>query len=103
MAERRPPAKAAKRRRQGRRSLDRGGQAALASTRRHLASRTRIRLAGNPFQHAFPSIVWSILIVSGLAVLYTVLAGLRAVVVTAAIQTVLLLLGAIGILYLIFS
>ena len=40
------------------------------------------------------SIVWSILIVSGLTVLYTVLGGLRAVVVTEAIQTVLLLLGA---------
>ncbi len=40
------------------------------------------------------SIIWSIMIVSGLTVLYTVLGGLKAVVVSESIQSVLLLLGA---------
>jgi SSS family solute:Na+ symporter len=39
-------------------------------------------------------IVWSILIVSLLTMIYTVLGGLKAVVITESIQTVLLLLGA---------
>ena len=42
------------------------------------------------------SIIASILIVSTLTVLYTVLGGLKAVVVTESIQTVLLLLGALA-------
>lgn len=43
------------------------------------------------------SIIASILIVSALTVLYTVLGGLKAVVVTESIQTVLLLLGALAV------
>ena len=43
------------------------------------------------------SIIASILIVSTLTVLYTVLGGLKAVVVTESIQTVLLLLGALAV------
>lgn len=39
-------------------------------------------------------ILWSILIVSSLTVIYTVTGGLKAVVITEAIQTVLLLIGA---------
>ncbi len=42
-------------------------------------------------------IVWSILIVSLLTVLYTVLGGLKAVVITESIQTVVLLLGAVAV------
>jgi len=51
------------------------------------------------------NVVWSILIISGVTVIYTVLGGLKAVVITETIQTFLLLGGAIlvtvlGILYL---
>ncbi len=42
-------------------------------------------------------IVWSILIVAGLTVIYTVIGGLKAVVVTESIQTVLLLGGAVAV------
>ena len=42
-------------------------------------------------------IVWSIVIVAGLTVIYTVVGGLKAVVVTESIQTVLLLLGAVAV------
>jgi SSS family solute:Na+ symporter len=42
-------------------------------------------------------IIWSILIVSTLTVIYTVIGGLKAVVITESIQTVLLLLGAIAV------
>jgi SSS family solute:Na+ symporter len=41
------------------------------------------------------NIYWSIFIISALTALYTVVGGLKAVVVTEAIQTVLLLLGAV--------
>ncbi|MBI3853558.1 MAG: sodium/solute symporter [Verrucomicrobia bacterium] len=41
------------------------------------------------------NVYWSILIISALTALYTVVGGLKAVVVTEAIQTVLLLLGAV--------
>lgn len=42
-------------------------------------------------------IIWSILIVSTLTVIYTVIGGLKAVVITESIQTVLLLVGAIAV------
>lgn len=42
-------------------------------------------------------IVWSILIVAGLTVIYTVTGGLKAVMVTESIQTILLLLGAVAV------
>lgn len=42
-------------------------------------------------------IVWSILIVAGLTALYTVLGGLKAVVITESIQAVLLLVGALAV------
>jgi len=42
-------------------------------------------------------IVWSILIVAGLTALYTVLGGLKAVVITESIQAVLLLAGALAV------
>jgi SSS family solute:Na+ symporter len=50
------------------------------------------------FEHFFGiSVFWSIFIISAVTALYTVLGGLKAVVVTEAIQTVLLLLGALAV------
>ena len=43
------------------------------------------------------NVIWSILIISSATALYTVLGGLKAVVVTESIQTVLLLLGAVAV------
>ncbi len=43
------------------------------------------------------NVYWSILIISAVTAIYTVLGGLKAVVVTESIQTVLLLLGAVGV------
>ena len=48
------------------------------------------------FEHFFGvDVMWSILIISGVTAIYTVLGGLKAVVVTESIQTVVLLVGAI--------
>lgn len=44
-------------------------------------------------------IIYSILVISALTLIYTALGGLRAVVVTEAIQTVILLIGAIAVTY----
>ncbi|MBK1878975.1 sodium:solute symporter [Pelagicoccus mobilis] len=48
-------------------------------------------------------IIWSILIISGLTLLYTAIGGLKAVVVTEAIQTVILILGAGAIAFFAFD